>query len=328
MFDVKRQLMWSELKVGIVVTIALLLLIFTVFFAGGIETIFSPKVEIKAQIKDVKGLRKGSPVWISGIEIGSVKSIDLHAEYGTLVNMSINKDAAKYIKKDSTVTVQTIGLLGDKYIEISMGSPDAAPISAGDTIKGTEQVEIKDIVRAGSNTLIKITEFIGELEGFLKKIEKGATGIANSKFLTDPQLYNNLQDVSKSLSAILKDYKESEGTLKKLIDDPSLYNKMLSATSLVEEFGKKATEGSGSLKRLAEDPVLYENLSKASKQLSDILEKIEAGEGVVGSLVKDKKLETEFKEGVSELKALTRDLSELIKDIKSNPKKYFKFSIF
>lgn len=328
MFDAKKQLMWSKLKVGIVVSIALLLLIFTVFFAGGIETLFSPKVEIKAQIKDVRGLRKGSPVWISGIEIGSVKSIELHAEYGTLVNMSINKDAAKYIKKDSTVTVQTIGLLGDKYIEISMGSPDAAPISAGDTIKGTEQLEIKDIVKASSNTLIKITEFIGELEGFLKKIEKIATGIANSKFLTDPQLYNNLQDASKSLSAILKEYKESEGTLKKLIDDPSLYNKMLSATSSVEEFGKKATEGSGSLKRLAEDPALYENLSKASKQLSDILEKIEAGQGVAGSLVKDKKLETEFKESVSELKALTRDLSELVKDIKSNPKKYFKFSIF
>lgn len=328
MFDAKKQLMWSKLKVGIVVSIALLLLIFTVFFAGGIETLFSPKVEIKAQIKDVKGLRKGSPVWVSGIEIGFVKNIELHAEYGTLVNMSINKDSAKYIKKDSTATVQTIGLLGDKYIEISMGSPDAAPISAGDTIKGVEQIEIKDIVKAGSSTLIKITEFIGELEGFLKKIEKSATGIANSKFLTDPQLYNNLQDVSKSLSAILKDYEESEGTLKKLINDPSLYNKMLSATLSVEEFGKKATEGSGSLKRLAEDPALYENLSKASKQLSEILEKIEAGEGVAGSLVKDKKLETEFKESVSELKLLTRDLSELVKDIKSNPKKYFKFSIF
>ncbi len=328
MFDVKRQLMWSKLKVGIVVTVALLILIFTVFFAGGIEGLFSPKIEIKAQIKDVRGLRKGSPVWISGIEIGSVKSIDLHAEYGTLVTISIDKNSAKYVRKDSTVTVQTIGLLGDKYIEIGPGASDAAPIAAGDTIKGVEQVEIKDIVKAGSNTFVKITEFIGELDTFLKKIEKSATGIANSKFLTDPQLYDNLQDASKSLSAILKDFKESEGTLKKLAKDPSLYNKMLSATSSVEEFGKKATEGSGSLKKLAEDPALYENLSKASKQLSDILEKIEAGEGVAGSLIKDKKLESEFKESVSELKALTRDLSELAKDIKSNPKKYFKFSIF
>lgn len=328
MFDVKRQLMWSKLKVGIVLTIAFALLLFTVFFAGGIESLFSPTIEIKAQIKDVRGLRKGSPVWISGIEIGSVKSIALHAEYGTIVTMSITKKSAEHIRKDSTVTVQTIGLLGDKYIEINQGSPDAAPIKEGDTIKAVQQVEIKDIVRAGSTTLVKITEFIGELEGFLKKIEKSATGIANSKFLTDPQLYNNLQDASKSLSAILKDFKESEGTVKKLIQDPSLYNKMLSAASSVEEFSREATEGEGSLKKLIEDPALYENLTKASKQLANVLDKIEAGEGVAGSMVKDKKLESEFKESVSELKALTKDLSELAKDIKANPKKYFKFSIF
>jgi phospholipid/cholesterol/gamma-HCH transport system substrate-binding protein len=328
MFDMKRQLMWSKLKVGIVVTIAFVLLLFTVFFAGGIESMFSPKIEIKAQIKDVRGLRKGSPVWISGIEIGSVNSINLDAEHGTIVAMSIDKGSAKYIKKDSTATVQTIGLLGDKYIEIGLGSPDAAPISHGDTIKGVDQIDIKDIIKAGSTTLVKITEFIGELDGFVKKIEKSATGIANSKFLTDPQLYNSLQEASKSLSGILKDFKESEGTVKKLVEDPSLYNKMLSATSSIEEFGKKVTEGQGSLKKLVEDPALYENLSKASKQLAAVLDKIEAGEGMAGSLVKDKKLESEFKESVSELKSLTRELGELAKDIKANPKKYFKFSIF
>lgn len=328
MFDVKKELMWSKLKVGIVVTVALMLLLFTVFFAGGIEAILSPKIEINAQIKNVKGLRKGSPVWISGIEIGSVKSISLHAEHGTIVTMAIDKKSAKYIRKDSTVTVQTIGLLGDKYIEISPGSPDVATVSHGDIIKGVEQVEIKDIIKAGSITLSKITEFIGDLDVFLKKIEKSATGIANSKFLTDPQLYNELRDASKSLSAILKDFKESEGTLKRLIEDPSLYNKMLSATSSIETFGKSVTEGDGSLRKLAEDPALYEDLSKASRQLSEILGKIEAGEGVAGSLVKDKKLENEFKESVSELKALTKDLSELARDIKVNPRKYFKFSIF
>lgn len=328
MFDVRKQLMWSKLKAGIVITTAFLILLFTVFFAGGIESMFSPKIDIKAEIKNVRGLREGSPVWISGIEIGFVKGIDLHAEHGTIVTMSVDKRSAEYVKRDSTVTVQTIGLLGDKYIEIGLGSPDAARISTGDTLKSIEQVEIKDIVRVGSGTLVKIAEFIGQLEDFIRKIEKSTAGIGKSKFLTDPQLYDNLQDASKSLTTILSDFKESEGTLKKLINDPSLYNKMLSATSSVEEFGKKVNEGSGSLKKLAEDPELYENLNKASKQLSSILEKIEGGEGVAGSLVRDKKLQGELKEGVSELKTLTRDLSELVRDIKANPKKYFKFSIF
>ncbi len=328
MFEIKKQLMWSKLKVGVVVTLTILILIATTFFAGGIEKIFSPKIEIKAHMKDVKGLRKGSPVWFSGIEIGSVKGIALHAEHGTIVTMSINKDSGKYIKKDSIATIQTIGLLGDKYIEIGLGSPAEKNINEGDIIRGAELVDIKDIVKTGFTTLSKITEFVEGLEGFIKRFEHTSAKITNSKLFTDPSLYDNLQETSRSLSLILKDFKESEGTLKKLINDPSLYDKALSAASSIEDFGKKVNEGEGSLKRLAEDPSVYENLSASSKKLSLILEKIESGEGVAGSLINDKELEREFRDAISDIKKLTADMGELAKDVKANPKKYFKFSIF
>jgi phospholipid/cholesterol/gamma-HCH transport system substrate-binding protein len=328
MFDQKKQLFWSKLKVGILISLTLIILLFTVFFSGGIEKFLSPKIEIKAEIKNVKGLRVGSPVWLSGIEIGSVKKIELHPEYGTVVSMSVEKKSAPFIKKDSTAMVQTIGLLGDKYIEISPGSPNSSSVSSGDIIKGIEQIEINDIVKAGSKALSKITEFTGELEDFLKRLEKSTKGIANSKFFTDQGLYNNLEEAANHLTTVLKDLKESEGTLKKLISDPSLYNKMLSATSSIDELSKKANQGTGTLKRLIEDPSLYENLDSASKRLSEFVNKIESGEGIAASLVSNKKLDEDFKESISELKSLTKDLGELVKDIKSNPKKYFKFSIF
>lgn len=328
MFDSKKQLSWSKLKVGILITLTLVILLFTVFFAGGIEKILSPKIEIKAEIKNVKGLRTGSPVWLSGIEIGSVKKIELHPKHGTIVTMSIEKRSAQFIKKDSTAIVQTIGLLGDKYIEIGLGSADSPSIVDGDIIKGIEQIEVKDIVKAGSEALSKITEFTGELEGFLKRLEKSTKGITNSKFFTDPDLYNNLEEASNNLISVLRDFKESEGTLKKLMTDPSLYNKMLSATSSIDELSKKANHDAGTLKRLIEDPSLYENLDIASKRLSELINKIESGEGIAASLVGDKKLDEDFKESISELKSLTKELNELVRDIKSNPKKYFKFSIF
>jgi phospholipid/cholesterol/gamma-HCH transport system substrate-binding protein len=328
MFEPKKQLLWSKLKVGLLITLTLIILLFTVFFSGGIERFLSPTIEIKAEIKNVKGLRTGSPVWLSGIEIGSVKKIELHPEHGTIVTMLLKKDSSQFIKKDSTATVQTIGLLGDKYIEIEPGSTNSPPVSAGDIIKGIEQIEIKDIVKAGSEALSKITEFTGELEGFLKRLEKSTKGITNSKFFTDPNLYNNLEEASSNLISVLRDFKESEGTLKKLMTDPSLYNKMLSATSSIDELSKKANHDAGTLKRLIEDPSLYENLDIASKRLSEFINKIESGEGMAASLVSDKKLDEDFKNSISELKSLTKDLNELVKDIKANPKKYFKFSIF
>jgi phospholipid/cholesterol/gamma-HCH transport system substrate-binding protein len=328
MFDLKKQLMWSKLKVGALITITLIILLITVFFSGGIEKLLSPTIEIKAGIKNVKGLRTGSPVWLSGIEIGAVKKIELHPELGTIVTMSVEKKSASFIKKDSTATVQTIGLLGDKYIEISAGSTNSLPVSRGDMIKGVEQIEIKDIVKAGAETITKITEFTEELEGFLKRLEKSMKEVTNSKFFTDSRLYNNLEETSRLLASLLTDLKESEGTIKKLINDPSLYDKMLSATSSLDDFSKKIQDSEGTLKMLVEDPSLYYNLDTVSKKLKDILKKIETGEGMAGSLLNDKELDNDFKNSITEIKSLTKEINELVKDIKSNPKKYFKFSIF
>lgn len=326
MLDMKKQLMWSKLKVGLVVTFSLVILFLTIFFAGNIQDIFSPKVQIKAQIKDVMGLRRGSPVWYSGIEIGSVKNIELHPQYGTLVTMSISHDALQFIKKDSKASILTIGLLGDKYVELTTGSPDTEPIKPGDIIEGTTQLAIRDIVNASSQSLTTITEFVEKLDSLLDKFEKSEGTIA--KFLTDPSIYNNLKDTTATLTEVVKDFKESQGSLKMFIEDPSIYNRMLNATSSLEDFSAKLNKGSGTLKMLVENPEIYGNLSKASQQLSNILEHINSGEGVAGSLVRDKELAIEMKDSLVELKIAINEFNELITEIRENPGKYIKFSVF
>ena len=353
MFDMKKQLMWSKLKVGLVVTLALLVLLFTVFLAGSIEDILSPKIALRAQIDDVRGLRKGAPVWISGIEVGSVKHIRLSAEHGTIVTLSVNKNTLKHVKKDSQASVLTMGLLGDKYVELSAGSPRAEPIQPGDMIKGASQIDLKNVMEVGTTSVQKMTDFLTKLDHLVTKIEKGEGTI--SKFISDPSLYDNLKESTKTLSSTLKEIRdargtvrlliddptlynrmvtasssleqfskslnESSGTLKKFMEDPALYNRMLAAASSVEEFTRKLNEGKGTIRKLAEDAELYDNLNKASLQLSSILERIDKGEGAAGTLLRDKELATELKENIA-------SLNELIKDIKEHPKKYFKFSVF
>lgn len=353
MFDIKKQLLWSKLKVGLVITLALSILFVTIFFAGSIEKIVSPKVELKAQIQDVKGLRRGAPVWVSGVEVGLVKSIDLHPVYGTLVTLSINRNALGFLKKDSEASVLTMGLLGDKYIELNSGSPEADPLKPGDIVKGTAQIEIKDIMERSAISIAKMTDFIIKLENLVVKIEKGEGTVA--KFLTDPAIYDNLKVTTETLSTILDDIKngqgtikllledpslynklvaattsleelsrrfnESSGTMKKLMEDPSLYNRALAATSSFEEFSKKLNEGQGTLKRLLEEPDLYENLNNVSKQLSLLLAKIEAGEGIAGKLVTDEELARNLKDTIESIKEMTKDMRE-------NPTRYFKFSLF
>jgi len=343
MFDSKKRLRWSKMKAGLVITLAFLILLVAVFFAGDIQNIFLKKTELKIQFKDVVGLRKGAPVWILGIEEGSVKNITLDPIHGVIVTIAVNKNALEFVKKDSRATVLTMGLLGDKYIGLSTGSPSEEPIRPGETIKGLTEVGLRDVMN----------QFMERMDNLVTTIQKGQGTIA--KLLNDPTLYNDLAKATHNLSALLDDIKNSRGTLrllledasvynkilaatssmeefarringssgtlKNLIEDPALYNKILAAASQIEEFSRKLNEGRGTLNRIIEDPALYENLNRDLKEISSILGRIDKGEGLAGALIQDKDLTKELKDTIAELK-------ELLKNIKDHPGRYFKFSLF
>jgi phospholipid/cholesterol/gamma-HCH transport system substrate-binding protein len=353
MYDLKKQLAWSKLKVGAVISIALIVLLAAVFFAGGIEAIISPKETITAHFKDVRGLRKGSPVWLAGIEIGSVKSISLDPKYGTLVTISISKKILPYLKEDSRATIQTMGLLGDKYIELVSGSPASRTLRPGEMITGIPEAGIQDMVASSGALMQKMDNLVGQLGDLADMIGKGKGTIA--MLLRDPLLYNNLRDATKELALITADLRDRKGTLGKLVGDDILYRRLLSATESFEKFGTKLNQGGGTLNRLAEDntlyerllgtaeslekfslklnkgpgslnslvedPQLYNNLAEAAVRLNSMLRRVEEGGGAAGALLSDEEVARELKDTV-------RQLRELTEDIKARPGRYFKFSIF
>lgn len=385
MFEMKKQLRWSKLKVGAVITLALLVLLVAIFFAGGIEKIFSPRTDLKIQFRDVRGLRMGAPVWIFGTEVGSVREIQLNRTLGAVVTVSLKKWALEFLREDARASIMTMGLLGDKYIELSTGSPKAEPIGKGEMIKGSVSVEISEIMETAGISIGKVGDVIDRLDNLILKIDEGEGTLA--KFLTDSSIYDNLDRSVKTLSATLEEIKGSRGTLKMLVEDPSLYQRMVSAVSSVEEFAKKTNESvgeiarkvnesqgtlkklvedpslydkalaavstveqltknieqisqdiekfsgglnekTGTLKRMIEDPSLYDNLNQTSAHLSSILKKIDQGEGLAGALLKDQELIKELEETLKEFKGASGELKELLNDIKANPKKYFRFSVF
>jgi phospholipid/cholesterol/gamma-HCH transport system substrate-binding protein len=353
MYEIKKQLAWSKLKVGIVISIGLLALLSTVVFTGDIANIISPKELIKIEIRDVGGLRNGSPVWFAGIEVGSVKSIGLSPQYGTVVTIAVNRDVLGYLKRDSHATVQTMGLLGDKYVELSSGSPTAPALRPGEMLEGAAETGAQDMVATGAVLLKKMDDVVGQLASLIGTIGEGQGTV--SQLLKDPALYNNLKDASQRISemtAAMQKGKGSvgkligddllynrllaasesmerfgskldkdKGTLNLLVEDPALYNRLLGASASLEAFSTKLSKGQGTLNRLVEDPQLYENLAQASGHLSAIMQRVEKGEGTAGALVRDEALAKDLKDAIKELK-------DLMSDIKKDPKKYFKFSVF
>ena len=353
MFDLKKQLRWAQVKVGIIISLALAVLFFGVFFAGSIDRLLYPKVLIKASMRDVKGLKNGAPVWVYGIEEGSVENISLDQQYGTLVTIAIYRSVLGYLKSDATASVLTLGLLGDKYIELNPGTPDAPPLKAGQVLRGTAQIDMKEVMEAGGESMQKMNDFIAKLGNLVEKIETSRGTL--SRFLEDPSLYDSLLDSSRTLARISKDIEDGRGTLGMLVKDPSLYERLASSSkslegfsrklgsgtgtlnklleddllytrlvgtvSSMEDFGRKLNSTSGTLGRLIADPTLYQNLNRTSLRISSILDRIEKGEGAAGTLIKDEEMAKDMKDTVKELKRLSEDIRE-------HPQRYFKFSLF
>ncbi|RJR14693.1 MAG: MCE family protein [Nitrospiraceae bacterium] len=353
MYDYVKQHKWAKLRVGIVSTIALITILLAVMFAGNIEELFTPKVMIYAMVQDVKGLRDGSPVWFSGVEIGSVKHIKFTPDQKVRVAMTIEAESLKYLKKDSRANIMTLGLLGDKYVEITPGSHESEGLSAGGAVEGRTQTEIQDVVQASQDSIAKISDFVSKLEEILVKIEKGKGSI--SRFIQDPAVYENLKEAIGELTVLVRKIEDgegtmgrllsedvlyndlassardirlfaqtlqkSDGTLNRLIQDPSLYDRFQKASTTLDSFTQRLATSKGTVNKLIDDDSLYENLNSASAKMNKVLDRIDNGQGLMGSLVKDDELS-------QELKATIRELNALIKDIKSNPDNYFRFSIF
>jgi phospholipid/cholesterol/gamma-HCH transport system substrate-binding protein len=302
MFDSHRHATWAKLRVGIVVTAGLAVMFFAILFAGNVVRLFTPQATVYAAFSDVKGLRPGAPVWFAGVQIGSVTSLRFEGGEKITVALAIDKPAFSYLKKDSASSILTMGLLGDKYVEMSPGSRGAAPLQPGDTISGSPRPEITE-----------------ELKRVIEGVEANKGSLA--KLLREDTLYRDLSTSVKDIKVFAAMLKSSEGTIGKVVKDPALYDRFVRASNALDSFTEKLATSRGTVNKLVEDASLYENMNGAAIRLNAILEKIDKGEGAMGKLLTDKEL-------ADELRSTLREINALAKDIKEHPKKYFSFSVF
>lgn len=302
MNEYKKQLTWAKVRVGLVVSAALAVVFFSVLFAGSLENLFSHRVMIYATFDDVKGLQAGAPVWFSGVQVGTVTSLELTSGAKIKVPLSIKRDILSYLKQDSPATILTLGLLGDKYIELRPGTKDSPGLRPGDTIGGAPQPGITE-----------------DVAGVVSRIQnrKGTFG----RLLEEDTLYRDLAASARDIRLFAATIETSRGTLDKIIKDPALYERFLRASQSLDAFTQKLSASKGTVSRLIEDESLYNNLNTAAIKLNTLLDSVNTGQGTVGRLVTDREL-------AEQMQKTLKEVDGLVKDIKTNPRKYFKISLF
>ena len=109
------------LIVGLFVTLALFIFIAAIYLVGIKENIFGSNITVSAIFKDVKGLREGDKVRLSGIDIGTVGGIWFLENNRVIVQMNLEEDAVKFVRKDAHATIANEGLMGSKVVMILPG---------------------------------------------------------------------------------------------------------------------------------------------------------------------------------------------------------------
>jgi len=151
----KRAVYWAssrELRVGFVIFVGILFLAGMILSIGKHQGIFQRRYELKVLMDRVNGLQVGAPVRLAGLNVGKVTSIDFPQgleRKQVEIGLKIDRRVQPRIRKDSVAHIGTLGLLGDKFVNITMGSIDQPVLRPGDYLRGTTPVDIEEIIEEG-----------------------------------------------------------------------------------------------------------------------------------------------------------------------------------
>lgn len=224
-----------QLKVGIFVGFALLVLIVVMFFLGSERKIFDSQYALVAHFKDISGLRVGAPVQLAGINVGTVDKIlfspNLEKKKVKL-ELRVSKKYMDRIREDSVATIVTQGLLGDKLVYVSVGSSDKNVLKSGDEVKAGLQTDLNAVLEKGEVTMEEVKKVASNVNKILEQIQTGKGAVhavlydpEGEKLIADTrQLIQSFSGTAENLDDITEKISDGQGTLGALVNDASVYN--------------------------------------------------------------------------------------------------------
>ncbi len=270
-------------------------------FSRGVG-VFKPRYEINMSTRTVAGLKEGAEVYLSGVKIGSVKRIKLETKKaGVQVQLTILEEFP--LHTDSKFMIEQQGVLGDQFVNIVPGSPEAALLKNGDAVEGTEPFNLNEVAQS-ANGLIKQFEKLGATVE--NAIERLNTQVFDTRTLSNfSQTLQNFQEVPTHAVQLLDN---ASGLISNA--GPVL---TLSLTNL-HEFSRRLNKVAMEVEETivtnrAELNDSMKNLRDATASMKNMMADLEAGKGLAGGLLKDEQTRAQFSLTISNLSILSSNLA-------------------
>ena len=313
-------LTWDQLRVGLVILLAVAVLGVAVYKLGESANLFSKRYELIAYLPDANGLRVGGSVMVAGQLAGTVEKIDfLAVDADTTRNLKltlkIDETVRDQIRRDSKGKLRTLGLLGDKVFDITPGTPKARPLAAGDTVTVASSLDYEAVLAQASLAVTDMVSLTKDLRTITGGIVRGEGTVG--QLVTNRALYDQLNGTLTRANSMLATLQNPNGTVGRMLNDPALYNKLVGVISSTDSLVVSLSNGKGTAGLLLRDSTLYRNLVGITKGADSLMKSIAGGQGTAGKLLTDQTL-------YDQLNKLVTDLSAVLADVRTDPSRYMK----
>jgi phospholipid/cholesterol/gamma-HCH transport system substrate-binding protein len=312
--------MSNEARVGIFMVCILIIFFVLSVKLGELNLTKKGTYPITMAFSTVEGLKISSILELAGVQVGKVTGISLNKDYSAVVSVELDEDIKLPI--DSTASIGTKGVLGDKIIVLSPGVSKNLIDPGGNLARtkvppslDTLLIEVGELARNLSELSASLNEAFGDPEVMkdivvnLRDLSANTSSLvadnkdnitdilSNMKELTEnfTVVSHNLTGTSKNIDELVSTISSGQGSLGRLVTDESLYNSMVdfmeSAQMLMDRMN-----GNGTLGMLMNDNTLYYELAETTKNLKVITDDIASGRGTIGHLIKDDEVYASLKE--------------------------------
>lgn len=184
-----------ELKVGIFIFIGIVILSVIIFSVGNFYTL-KRGYTMDILFSFANGVSVGAPVRYAGVEVGEVQDIEVYfdeKENRPMVRMLVWISQNTWVNEDAKATINTLGLLGEKYLEIMPGTKERRLLQKGDTLRGHDPISTEELTRETRKTLAKIDSMVESINDVMEDIKQGKGTLG--RLMTDDKLYNDIDEM-------------------------------------------------------------------------------------------------------------------------------------
>ncbi len=317
-----RKTMGRDIMVGAVVLIAAFIFTIGIFSIGSEQRVWVRKVTYTVHLTEANGLQTGSPVRLAGVQVGTVTDVRFSEQQGDpaiVVSLSVDEAHQHRIRKDTVATVKILTLLGgEKYIELTPGTPSAEVLPPGGTITVPETFGIEQLGELSAGLADDLTSISNSVRIILETVQRQEGVIG--RMLLDPKFGEEVfSDIGRSAQLAretLESVHEGKGLAGRIMMDDAYAERTLGAIDAsldrLEALLERAADPNGVLVQ-ALDPNgrvagAIDNVYRASAHLQDFTAELGEGGGTLGRIVSDRELAEEL---IGNMKTISDNLAEI-----------------